>query len=135
MKYASFVWMTLLAVSFGAAASPKEGISDTKWEKAKQSYITLLSETNAGVKTSAANFIRIYNIVEAADALKKVLLCDNCETVKVSAALALLHIAGEEGKTAIKNALATEENEVLVAFYNVILQSDTEKGNIPISQN
>lgn len=135
MKYAGFVWITILAVSFGAAASPKDGISDTKWEKAKQSYITLLSENNAGVKASAANFIRIYNIVEAADALKEVLLCDNCEAVKVSAALALLHIAGDEGKTAIKNALATEENELLVAFYNVLLQSDSAKGTVPISQN
>ena len=135
MKYASFVWMTILAVSFGAAASPKEGISDTKWEKAKQSYITLLSETNAGVKTSAANFIRIYNIVEAADALKEVLLYDNCEAVKVAAALALLHIAGEEGKTAIKNALATEENEVIIAFYKTILNSHSQKSGLPISQN
>jgi hypothetical protein len=135
MKYARYAFTALLAVSFGVAATPKDGMNTTGWEKAKKAYIYQLSANNPGVVASAANFVRKYNIVEATDALKTILLCDHCEAVKVSAALALVEVAGDEGVKTIKEAMKTEENELVIAFYNVILHADSEKYIAPISEN
>ena len=135
MKYARFALSALLAVSLCAAATPDDGIVASKWDNAKQTYIAQLSSENSGVKASAANFIRKYNIVEAVDELKKILVCDNCETVKLSATLALVQIAGEDGENAIRKALILEENEMIAAFYNVLLHSKTDNLFAPVSEN
>jgi HEAT repeat protein len=134
MKHARYIVIAIVAVSFGAAAAPKETKNDEAWQKAKQTYIELLSYNNAGVRASAANYIRKYDIVEAKDALKEALACDNCETVKIAAALALIHVAGDEGLTIIKEAMATEENEMVTAFYRSVLGDDAESELVPISE-
>ncbi len=134
MKYARYALTALLAVSFGVAETPKDGMNKPDWEKAKQAYIYQLSAKNPGVVASAANYIRKYNIVEAADDLKKILFCDHCEAVKVSAALALVEIAGDDGVSTIKEAMKTEENDLIVAFYKVILHTDSENFIAPISE-
>lgn len=134
MKQARYLLIAVLAVSFGAAAAPKETKNDEAWQKAKQTYIQLLSFQNAGVRASAANFIRKYDIVEAKEALKEALACDNCETVKFAAALALIHVSGDEGLTIIKEAMATEENEMVVAFYRSLLGVTEESESAPISE-
>jgi hypothetical protein len=135
MKFARYAATALLAVSFCAAAPLKDEVDAVKWDKAKKAYIQLLSYNNPGVKSSAANFIRKYNIIEATEALKDVLMCDNCEAVKVSAALALLKVAGDEGAAAIRNALRTEENETIVAFYKVLLHENEEQNSGSITRN
>jgi hypothetical protein len=135
MKHARNIVIAILAVSFGAAAAPNETRNDAAWQKAKQTYIELLSFKNAGVRASAANFIRKYDIVEAKDALKAALACDNCETVKIAAALALIHVAGTEGLQIIREALKTEENDMVVAFYRSVLQEETIDTGAPISEN
>jgi len=133
MKYARYALIALLAVSFGVAATPMEGLAAAKWEKSKVNYIAQLAHDNPGVKASAAGFIRKYNIVEAADALKEVLKCDNCEAVKFSAALALVSVAGEDGMAFIKEAVQTEQNELVVDFYQIILQSDVHLYSAPVT--
>ena len=137
MKYVKYALVALLAVSFGVAATPNDNSVDsvTKWEKAKQAYIHLLEHDNPGVKASAAGYIRKYNIVEATGALKKVLECDNCETVKFSAALALVRIAGENGATIVRNAMEIEQNELVVAFYEVVLHSESTQFIAPLTEN
>lgn len=133
MKYARYALIALLAVSFGVAATPMEGISTAKWETAKANYIAQLSHENPGVKASAAGFICKYNIVEAVDALKEALKCDNCEAVKFSAALALVSVAGDEGMDFIKKAIQTEQNELVVDFYQIILKSDARLYSAPLT--
>lgn len=134
MKHARYILIAILAVSFGAAALPNEIKKTTKWEKAKQSYIELLNDKNPGVKASAANLIRKYNISEATEALGEVLKCDNCETVKIAAALALIRVAGNDGLRIIKEASKDEENEMVSAFYQSVLQPATENSGSPISE-
>lgn len=133
MKYARYALIALLAVSFGVAATPMEGVSAAKWETAKANYITQLAHDNPGVKASAAGFIRKYNIVEAVDALKEALKCDNCEAVKFSAALALVSISGDDGMEFIREAIHTEQNELVVDFYQVILNSDSKLYSAPMT--
>jgi hypothetical protein len=133
MKYARYALIALLAVSFGVAATPMEGMSAVKWETAKANYIAQLSHDNPGVKASAAGFIRKYNIVEAVDALKEALKCDNCEAVKFSAALALVSVAGDEGMEFIKKASQTEQNQLVIDFYQIILQSDSHLYSAPMT--
>ncbi|MFA6467569.1 MAG: hypothetical protein WCW35_01635 [Bacteroidota bacterium] len=135
MKYTRIGFLVLFIVSFGIASTPNDNIAPADWDNAKKAYILQLSVNNPGVKTSAANFIRKYNIVEAADALKEILVCDNCDAVKVSAALALIQISGEDGLKAIKSAMLTEESDLIVAFYTAILHADAEKNEAPISKN
>jgi HEAT repeat protein len=135
MKYAWYVSIILFAVSLGAAETPRNGITTEKWEKAKRAYINLLSSDNPGVKASAANYIRKYDIVEATEALKNILQCENCETVKVSATLALIHISESEGFAAIREALATEENEMLISFYKELLHAVDDDNTLPRAMN
>ena len=62
-------------------------------------------------------------------------MCDNCDAVKVSAALALIQISGDEGLSTIRKAMETEESDLIVAFYNAILHTNAEKEAAPISLN
>lgn len=130
MKYARYVMTALLAVSFGVAATPSGGTIATKWETAKQSYISMLSHENPGVKVSAANFIRLYHIEEAKEALADVLVCDNCELVKISAVLALVQIAEDEWESTVRTAMKTEKNEMILEFYKMMLQNNQNSFSI-----
>ena len=41
----------------------------------------------------------------------------------MSVALTLIRIGGDEGREAVKNALKTEENELIVEFYRILLRA------------
>lgn len=135
MKYAQYVIIAILAVSFGVAGTPGNSITAKQWEKAKANYISQLTHPNPGVKASAATYIRKYNITEAREALNEVLACENCEMVKISAAMALVSVAGDEGLNLIKKAMVHEQNELVVAFYNTLLLAGPEPMSNPISAN
>lgn len=122
MKYARFALLALLAVSF-AAAAPSGGTDNSiDWNKAEQNYVAALKTDNAGLQTSAANYIRKYQLTGAVDELKE-LLCNDChENVKMSVAMTLVKIGGKEGREAVEQALQQEENELITEFYRTILE-------------
>ncbi|MBI2427548.1 MAG: hypothetical protein HYV29_01880 [Ignavibacteriales bacterium] len=122
MKYARFAVLALLAVSFAAAGLP-EGNATVNWKKAEQNYIVGLKSDNTGVQASAASYIRKYNLTGAVEELKELLGKNNADNVKMSAALALVKIGGEDGRKAVENALEKEENEFLAEFYRTILHT------------
>lgn len=128
MKYARFAVLALLAVSFAAAEMP-EGNATVNWNKAEENYIAALKSTNTGVQASAASHIRRYNLTGAVDELKELLSKNSAENVKMSAALALVKIGGEEGRTAVEEAMETEENELIIEFYRTILHSEITAQN------
>lgn len=124
MKYARFVAAALLAVSLASAGTSGGTDSGVDWSRAEQNYIAGLRSNNAGLQASAAMQIGKYNLTGAVEELKG-MLCKNCqEKVKFSVALTLLRIGGEEGRTAVKEALETEENELVAQFYRTILAAD-----------
>ena len=122
MKYTRFVVLVaVVAVSLAAAGTP-EGIDSTiDWKKAEQNYIAALKSSNTGAQASAAFHIRKYNLSGATEELKTLLGKNNADNVKMSAALALVKVGGVEGKTAVEEALKTEENELVAEFYRSIL--------------
>ncbi|MEW5799555.1 MAG: hypothetical protein AB1728_11180 [Bacteroidota bacterium] len=122
MKYARFVVLALLAVSFAVAEMP-EGNAAVNWKKAEQNYIVGLKSDNSGVQASSASYIRKYNLTGAIDELKALLEKNNADNVKMSAALALVRIGGEDGRKAVDEALQKEENEIIAEFYRTILNS------------
>lgn len=124
MKYSRGVVLAaviaLCAVSFAAAGTPG-GDSTIDWKKAEQNYIAALKSSNTGAQASAAFHIRKYNLTGATEELKTLLGRNNADNVKMSAALALVKVGGVEGKTAVEEALKTEENELVAEFYRSIL--------------
>lgn len=120
MKYARFVVIALLAVSFAVAGMP-EGNATVNWEKAEQNYVVALKSTNSGVRASAALQIRKYHLTGAVDELAELLTTEKSENVKMSVALALVSIGGQQGRTAVEQALDTEESELVAEFYRMIL--------------
>lgn len=122
MKYARFAVLALLAVSFAEAGLP-EGNATVNWDKAEQNYVAALKSDNAGLQASAASHIRKYNLTGAVEELKELLGKNNADNVKMSAALALVRIGGDEGRNAVEKALEKEENDIIAEFYRTILNS------------
>ncbi|MEW6062313.1 MAG: HEAT repeat domain-containing protein, partial [Bacteroidota bacterium] len=120
MKYAHFVVIALLAVSFAVAGMP-EGNTTVNWEKAEQNYIVALQSTNSGVRASAALQIRKYHLTGTVDELTELLTEEKAENVKMSVALALISVGGQQGRNAVEQALKTEESELVAEFYRTIL--------------
>jgi len=124
MKKLSVLFVVFLGVSFLFASTPKDRSNDSvDWVKAEQNYMANLKSDNNGVKTSAVHYIRKYKMTGAVDELKKLLANDNAENVKMSAALALLNIGGTDGRTAVEEALETEESEIVAEFYRSMLHT------------
>lgn len=123
MKYARFAFVALLAVSFAAAGTPAGSEKSVDWNKAEQNYVAGLKSDNPGLQSSAASHIRKYNLTGTVEELKS-LLCKNCaDNVKMSVAMTLVRIGGDEGRDAVKKALKTEENELIAEFYRTLLQA------------
>jgi hypothetical protein len=126
MKTMRVMLAVLFGAIFGFAATPENDTSkNVNWTKAELNYEAGLQSDNNGVKVSAANYIRKYNLVGALEELKTLLAAKNTEHVKMAGALALISIGGNEGRTAILNALQTEENEVVAEFYKLILSKQS----------
>ncbi|MDP1676360.1 MAG: HEAT repeat domain-containing protein [Bacteroidota bacterium] len=121
MKTTRVVLAVLLGVTFAFSATPENDPPSVNWSKAELNYKECLKSDNAGVKISSANYIRKYNLTGAVEELKSLLSKENSENVKMSGALALVTIGGSDGRTAIQNALETEENEIVAEFYRSIL--------------
>jgi HEAT repeat protein len=128
MKYARFAVLALLAVSFATAGMP-EGNAAVNWEKAEQNYVAALKTDNAGLQISAASFIRKYNLTGAVDELKKLLTKGYTDNVKISAAMALIKIGGDEGRKAVEEALENEESELVAEFYRTMLHAQITAQN------
>ncbi len=124
MKIMRVMLAVLLGLPFVFAATPdSNNITTVNWSKAELNYKECLKSSNNGVKVGAAIYIRKYNLKGAIEELKSLLAKENVENVKMSGALALLTIGGKEGRTAIQNALETEENEIVAEFYRSILDN------------
>ncbi len=93
MKKSQLLFVVLFGLSTLYASEPKNDSNMTvDWSKAEQNYIANLRSENAGVKVSAANFVRRYRLSNAAEELKVLLTKDNAENVRMSAALALVSV-------------------------------------------
>jgi hypothetical protein len=124
MKKSQLLFVVLFGLSTLYASEPKNDSNMTvDWSKAEQNYIANLRSENAGVKVSAANFVRRYRLSNAADELKVLLTKDNAENVRMSAALALVSVCGVDGRTSVEKALDTEESEIVLEFYRSILHT------------
>ena len=124
MKTMRVMLAVLLGISFVFAATPESTATTTvNWTKAELNYKACLKSHNNGVKVSAANYIRKYNLTGALEELKTLLTAENAEHVKMAGALALLSVGGNDGRIAILNALKIEENEIVATFYKSILSN------------
>lgn len=124
MKKLHVLFVVLLGVSFLFASTPKDNSHDTvDWAKAELNYKANLKSSNNGVITSAVRYVQKYKLTGAVSELKTLLSVENAENVKMTAALALVRVGGEDGRTAVETALETEENEVVSDFYRSILHT------------
>lgn len=124
MKKFHVMYVVLFGVSSLFASTPKNDTnSAVDWSKAELNYKANLRSENVGVKISAANFVRKYKLIGAVDELKELLSKDNADNVKMSAALALLSIGGNEGRVTVEKALEIEENEIVSEFYRSVLHT------------
>jgi hypothetical protein len=121
MKYVRIAVVVLFVVSLGMAGIPERIDSTVDWKKAEKNYIAALKLNNTGAQASAAFHIRKYHLSGATEELKTLLEKNNADNVKMSAALAIIKVGGEEGRTALEEALKTEENELVAEFYRSIL--------------
>ncbi len=123
MKKIHVLCVVLLGISVVFASTPKNENDSIDWTKAEQNYKVSLKSDNEGVKASAATYVRKYKLTGAVEELKELLAEDNTEKVKMSAALALVNVGGEEGRKAVEGALEKEENEIVAEFYRSILNN------------
>ena len=130
MKYARFAIVAICIVSFAFASNPKKdkGNGTVDWNKAEENYILALKSDNPGVQASAASHIREYKLQGAVEELKS-LLTTNSENVRMSAAYALVVVGGDEGRTAVEQAIPNEENEIVSTFYRSILSQPSNSMN------
>jgi hypothetical protein len=128
MKYASMAFVLLLTAVLTASAQPAGGqAGTTDWARAIDNYKADLRSDNPGVQASAASRIREYNLQGAEEELTE-LLTDEHESVRMSAAYALVVVGGEKGRTAVAQAIPKEENDVVSTFYRSILaQPETSR--------
>lgn len=130
MKKLQVLCVVLLGVSFLSASTPKNRSTDSvDWSKAEERYRTNLKSDNNGVITSTANYIRKYNLTGTIEELKALLANENSGEVKMSAALTLVKIGGNEGRNAVENALKQEESEIVVEFYRSVLNGNSAAQN------
>jgi HEAT repeat protein len=120
MKYARIAIAALFVLSCAVAATPVNGQTKVDWKKAAENYIADLKSENPGVQASAASHIREYKLEGAVEELKD-LLSNTHENVRMSAAFALVVVGGDDGRTAVENAIPKEENEIVSTFYRSIL--------------
>ncbi|MFZ4620726.1 MAG: hypothetical protein ACOYNS_09215 [Bacteroidota bacterium] len=124
MKQIHMLFVVVFGVSSLFASGPTNDSNMTvDWSKAELNYKANLRSDNVGVKISAANFVRKYKLSGAVDELKELLSKDNADNVKMSAALALLSVGGEDGRTSVEKALENEENEIVSEFYRSVLHT------------
>jgi len=130
MKYTHFALAALFVVSLAFATTPKKGQEKgtVDWNRAEENYVAALKSDNPGVQASAASHIREYKLQGAVDDLKQ-LLSTNHENVRMSAAYALVVVGGDEGRTAVEEALPKEENEIVSTFYRSILAQPSNSIN------
>ncbi len=130
MKTMRVLLAVLIGVTFGFASAPENPTAkNVDWTKAEQNYKEALKSNNNGVKVSAANYIRKYKLAGTLEELKLLLAKENIESVKMAGALALVSVGSNEGKMAVQNALATEENEIVAEFYKTILNNQVVAQN------
>jgi hypothetical protein len=116
------------ASSFAADRSQPSYASAKKWHTAERNYIQALKTGNEGAKVSAAGFIADYRLTGAVPALIEALRSDKTETVRISAALALIMLDVKEGREAVGESALYDGSDRVAKFCESLLKAHAEKG-------
>jgi len=103
----SLVLMIILVVS-------SIGITQEKSEKEYNDYlIKALSDSNVGIRSSAAQLLGQRKVEEAINPLTKMLDAEKHYAVRITAALALYQIGGDDAMKALKDKVKDEKNKTV----------------------
>ncbi len=122
-KYIFVMVIFFVFVAVGISkAQEKSYNSNTKIGKiAKANLVMALMSDNTGLRNSAIEFVRKYNLDEVIDALKDVLENDESNSAKVMAAVTLYQIGSAKSKNAIFNSKLWNEREFIKKFNTALL--------------
>jgi HEAT repeat protein len=103
----SLVLMVIIVVS-------STGITQEKSEKEYNDYlIKALSDSNVGIRSSAAQLLGQRKVEEAVKPLTKMLDAEKHYAVRITAALALYQIGGDDAMKALKDRVKDEKNKTV----------------------
>jgi HEAT repeat protein len=119
--------LLVLSLSATAFATPPkiDSASNIDWGKAELNYKAALVSENAGVRSSATNFIAQYRLTGAVSDLAEVLRHDKKEQVRMAAALALIQIGKEEGRKAVEEAVLYDGSQKVSSFCEQLLKASS----------
>lgn len=113
---------------FATEAAPKEiYTSNVNWERVEKSYIFALNADNIGVRQSAAGYLAEYKLSGGIEPLITILRNDKVESVRMSAALALITIGTVEARKAVEESSLYDGSEKVAKFCESLLTASTEK--------
>ncbi|MCU0645325.1 MAG: HEAT repeat domain-containing protein [bacterium] len=106
---------TVLALAFMLIVGVSStGISQEKSEKEYNDYlIKALSDSNVGIRSSAAQLLGERKVEEAVKPLVKMLDAEKHYAVRITAALALYQIGGDDAKKALKEKMKDEKHKTV----------------------
>jgi len=129
-----------IVVSLSATAGDQTLFgSREKYERAEASLLAGLMSDNEGLRESSAYMLGELKSGKAVIPLMAMLRCNDCETARIVAALALCRIGDLRGIYAVKQAVQFDDNGSVQSrcawFYNEYVQAGTftftEKGEEP----
>lgn len=119
-----------IAVSLSANAGDKTLFGSTeKYDRAEATLLAGLMSDNEGLRESSAYMLGELKSDKAVIPLMAMLRCNDCETARIVAALALCRIADPRGLYAVKQAVQFDDNSSVQSrcawFYNEYVQAGT----------
>jgi hypothetical protein len=127
--------IAVIATAAGAAAFAADNTQHragamSKWKLAEFNYVNALRTGNEGTKIAAAGYLAEYKLKGGIPELLTVLRTDKCENVRMAAALALVMLDAEEGRTAVEESSLYDGSDRVAKFCETLLQVHAEKGRI-----
>jgi hypothetical protein len=115
-----------VSVSLGADKTQSSAWSN-KMQTAEKNYIIALRTGNEGAKVSAAGFIAGYRLMGGVAELINTLKSDPSESVRISAALALVMLDEPTGREAVNEASMYDGSDRVAQFCDTLLKAHVAK--------
>ena len=122
--------MVATVIAFTAAVASQPAVTknpSVDWKKAEANYVSCLASENLGIRQSAANYVAEYQLKGAIEPLIALLRADKVESVRMSAALALVTLGDSRGRDAVEDASLYDGSEKVAKFCECLLDASSKK--------
>lgn len=125
---AAIVGAIIIAYSSAVGSQPMTSkYPNVDWKKAEANYIVALASDNQGIRQSAAHYVAIYQLTGAVEPLISLLKGDKIESVRMTAALALITLGDRRGRSAVEETALYDGSDKVSQFCESLLDASQEK--------